>query len=83
MLITRPAIMFSNGEIFEGQTYSSVVAIAHKLSFTGEYIRGFVTSSGNFVLPEDAAKIALEAGQIKEEKDVLEPEDISHIILDD
>lgn len=83
MLITRAAIMFSNGEIFEGRSYSSVTEIARKLSYNGEHIRGFVTSSGEFVLPAEAAKIAYEAGQIPNLKENLEPEDISHNILDE
>jgi hypothetical protein len=76
MLITRPAIMFKDGEVFEGHSYGSVAQIAHKLGFYGEKVHGFVTTSGDFVLPDEAAKIAFENGQIPTEKDSLELEDI-------
>ena len=83
MIITRAAIMFSSGEIFEGQTYSSIISIASKLGFTGEKICGFVTSSGDFVLPQDAVTIALKAKQISNFKEKLEPEDIRpNLIVD-
>ena len=68
--------MFSNGEVVEGQSYSAIATTAHKLGFRGEKINGFVTSAGDFVDPVSAIPIALQAGQIKEEKDKLEPEDI-------
>lgn len=83
MLITRAAIMFQDGEVFEGRSYNSVIAIANKLGFTGDKIHGFVTSSGAFVLPEDAVKIAREANQISADKDSLEPEDLWKNVLDD
>ena len=83
MLITRPAIMFSDGEVFEGYSYSSVVTIAHKLGFMGDKVHGFVTTSGDFVLPDEAAKIAFDNGQIKEEKDSLDIEDIMPHVLED
>ncbi len=75
--------MFSDGEIFEGYSYASVSTIAHKLGFSGEKIHGFVTTSGDFVLPDEAAKIAFEAGQIPAEKDALELEDIMPNVLED
>jgi hypothetical protein len=65
MVITRAAIMFSNGEVVEGRSYSEISTMAGKLGFNGERIYGFVTSSDEFVLPKDAAKIAKKAGQIK------------------
>ena len=64
-MIVRAAIMFSNGEVVEGFNYSSISGIASKLGFGGEKIHGFVTSSGEFVLPKEAGIIALKARQIK------------------
>lgn len=74
MIITRAAIMFSNGEVVEGHSYSAVSSMAHKLGFNGEKIYGFVTSSGDFVLPKEAGEIALKAKQISTVIGVLTPE---------
>lgn len=76
MVITRAAIMFSNGEVLEGHTYSTILSLAHKLSFNGDKIYGFVTSSGQFVLPKEAATIATKAGQITTVIGVLTPEQL-------
>lgn len=74
MVITRAAIMFSNGEVVEGRSYSEISTMAHKLGFNGEKIYGFMTSSDEFVLPKDAAAIAEKAGQVKTLIGVLTPE---------
>lgn len=74
MVITRAAIMFQNGETVEGHDYGAITTLANKLSFTGEKIYGFVTSSGEFVLPEEAVTIALNAKQISEVVDRLTPD---------
>ncbi len=76
MIITRAAIMFSNGEVVEGHNYSDIMTIAHKISIDGEKIYGFVTSSGDFVLPVDAALIALKAKQVSSPIEELTPEDL-------
>lgn len=76
MIITRAAIMFSNGEIVEGHNYASISTIAHKLSYMGDKIFGFITSTGDFVLPQEANDIALEAGQISTPNEDLKPEDL-------
>lgn len=76
MVILRAAIMFSNGEVVEGHNYGNIMSLAHKLSFGGDMIHGFVTSDGNFVLPEEAADLALKAGQISTKTDKLNPEDL-------
>lgn len=83
MVITKAAIMFSNGEVLESHTYSTILLLAHKLSFTGDKIYGFVTSSGDFVLPKEAAKIAIKAGQIKTVIGVLTPEALWPYYLED
>jgi hypothetical protein len=74
MVITRAAIMFSNGEIVEGHSYSAVLTVANRMGFDGEKIYGFITSSDDFVLPKEAAEIAKKAGQIKTVIGVLTPE---------
>lgn len=76
MIISRAAIMFSNGEVVEGHNYGNIMSTAHKLSFQGDHIYGFTTSFGEFILPSEAAVIAFAAGQIPEETDDLKPEDL-------
>lgn len=76
MIISRAAIMFSNGEVVEGHNYGQILTTAHKLSFGGECIHGFTTSSGEFVLPDEASVIAFAADQIKEPTEKLTPEDL-------
>ncbi len=76
MIITRAAILFPNGETVEGHSYSNISSMAHKLGFSGEFLTGFTTSAGDFVLPTDAAEIALLAGQISTPVDELAPEDL-------
>lgn len=66
--------MFQNGEILEGRNYSEVNLVANKLGFTGEKIHGFSTSSGTFVLPNEAVEIAFGSNQIAERVDILTPE---------
>lgn len=76
MIITRAAIMYANGEVVDGRDYGYISSIAHKLSLPSERIEGFLTSSGEFVLPSDAAAIAVEARQITEAPSMLTPEDL-------
>jgi hypothetical protein len=76
MLIVRAAIMYSNGEVVEGRDYQSINSLAYKLGLSGDHINGFLNSSGEFVLPKDAAAIALKSGQIKKSTDELQPTDI-------
>lgn len=68
--------MFSNGEILEGHNYGNIMSLAHKLSFTGDTIHGFMTSDDDFVLPKKAAKIAFKEHQISTEVEELTPEDL-------
>lgn len=74
MVIIKAAIMFQNGEVVEGHNYSEITTLANKLSLSGDKIYGFVTSSGTFVLPNEAVEIALEAKQIAERVDKLTPD---------
>lgn len=76
MIITKAAILFYNGGVLEGHTYSQICYLAKKLGFTGDKIYGFMTSRDIFVDSSNAAYIAFESGQIKTEKDNLEPEDL-------
>lgn len=76
MFIIHAAIMFSNGEIVEGSEYHSIGLLARKIGFLGEHINGFVTNTGEFVLPQEAVSIALQSGQIKASVDLLTPEDL-------
>lgn len=83
MVIIKAAIMFDNGEVVEGQDYSRITTLAHKLSFKGDKVHGFMTSTGEFVLPDEAAKIALEAKQITAEVDQLTPDMLWPHLLED
>lgn len=83
MVIIKAAIMFNNGEVFEGHDYSQIVSLANKLSFSGDRIHGFMTSTGEFVLPTDAARIALESKQITEEVAQLTPDMLWPYLGDD
>lgn len=74
MVIIRAAIMFQNGEIVEGQDYGRIATLANRLSFSGDKVHGFMTSTGEFVLPEEAATIALNAKQISGTVDQLTPD---------
>ncbi len=65
MVIIKAAIMFENGEVVEGHDYGSISSLAQRLSLKGEKVHGFLTSSGEFVLPGEAAVIAIESGQLK------------------
>ena len=69
MVIIKAAIMFQNGEIVEGHNYREITTLANKLSLSGDKIYGFVTSSGIFVLPNEAVETALEVKQIGERAD--------------
>lgn len=76
MLISRAAIMYHNGEIIEGLDYGAIARIAQKLGWSGERIEGFVTSTGEFVLPDEAAEIAKQANQVINVRGKLSPEDL-------
>lgn len=66
--------MFESGEILEGHNYGFIASLAKKLGYHGEKVHGFITSSGEFVLPDEAVDIALNSKQITEIVDTLTPE---------
>lgn len=74
MVIIRAAIMYQNGEVVEGQDYGRITTLANRLSFSGDKVHGFMTSTGEFVLPTEAATIALNAKQIAGKVDQLTPD---------
>lgn len=76
MVITRAAIMYANGEVLEGRNYGEIASLGSKLGLCGEKILGFLTNSEQFVLPEEAAEIAIESKQISSVEDTLSPEDL-------
>lgn len=76
MVVTKAAIMYENGEILEGKDYSSINILAHKLSMYGNKDYGFLASDGTFMLPNEAAIVAYNAGQIDERVSFLLPEDL-------
>lgn len=68
--------MYSNGVVIEGRDYGRISNIAHRLSFPSEKIDGFITSAEEFVLPQEAAVIAVQAGQLPEIPEQLTPEQL-------
>lgn len=76
MYIIKAAVKYSDGEILEGRNYGRIIYLGNQLGRDGEKVFGFLTTSGEFVLPPKAAKIAAEAGQIGGVIDKLEPEDL-------
>lgn len=77
MIIVRAAIMFSNGEVLEGRDYGHILWLAQLLNYPlGSKKEGFMTSSGDFVLPKKASSIAVKAGQIETTVNKLLPEDL-------
>lgn len=76
-IIVKAAVMYSNGEVLEGRDYGHISNVAHKLSYPeGERIAGFVTHTGEFVLPDQAAKIAVAAKQLSEPLDKITPDNL-------
>lgn len=76
MVITRAAIMYANGEVLGGRNYGEIASLGSRLGLYGEKILGFLTNSDRFVLPEEAAEIAIESKQIDSVEDTLSPEDL-------
>lgn len=76
MFITNAAIMYQNGDVLEGKSYHKIHALAQKLGLSGEHICGFVDSSGEFVLPREAAIIASNSGQLVSHVVDLSPDDL-------
>lgn len=81
MYITHAAIMFKNGDIIEGHNYSQISSLASRLGFSGDKIRGFLTSTGEFVLPDEALTIALESHQVSNITETLTPEDLWPVLV--
>lgn len=81
------AALTKDGQVFSvprPARHNHVIYFAHKtlglsedpVEPLNEDVQGFVTSTGRFVDRAEAAKIALEAGQIPEAKDALYSEDV-------
>lgn len=81
--IIHAAIMYSNGEVLEGRDYHSITILAQKIGFPKERIYGFINSSGDFVLPQEAAIIAVNAGQINRHLKDLTPDDLWPVLQTD
>jgi len=79
-VIIKAAIMYANGEILEGRDYGYINSLGHKLSYPEQQrIQGFITNTGEFVLPEQAAVIAVEAHQIDKAPEKLNPDNLWRI----
>lgn len=82
-LANQNPINVDRGIVFCGHRHPhcmySMIAITGKRSVeseVGEYVQGFLTNKNRFVGREEAAIIAFDANQIKEEKERLYSEDI-------
>ncbi len=64
MRIVSAAIKTEDGEVFSGERHAELIRMAI-ISGSEDYVEGFLTEDGAFVTREEAAKIAFEAGQIK------------------
>jgi hypothetical protein len=66
--------------IYTGRNHADIIwtlaTINHIDFIVTQDMQGFVTDTGRFVDRTEAAKIAFEAGQIKEEKRILFSEDL-------
>lgn len=61
----------------EGQDYNQIISIAHRFGFTGTYVSGYLTSTGDFIDRNRAKEIAIEAGQLPADfKDKIQPKDL-------
>ena len=69
--IIRAAIMFEHGGLVQGKDYGSITALAKKISHSGDYIRGYVLSDGEFIPEEEAYAFAKESGQLDEDGDIM------------
>lgn len=76
MVITRAAIMYSNGEVLDGRSYGEIHSLGSKLGLCGEKVLGFLTNSEQFVSPDEAAEIAVQSKQVDTLNDTLSPEDL-------
>lgn len=65
-MIVESAIL-KDGVIYTGRRHVNIIH-AHPFQFFHNCEQGFVTDTGEFVNREEASKIALECGQIKELK---------------
>lgn len=83
MYIIHAAIMYSNGEVLEGRDYHSITTLAQKIGFPKEHIHGFMCSDGEFVLPQDAALIATNSGQLNRQVEELTPDDLWPVFQSD
>lgn len=75
--------MYSNGEVLEGRDYHSITILAQKIGFPKEHIYGFMSSSGEFMLPQDAAMVAVNSGQINRQLKELTPDDLWPVVQTD
>lgn len=77
MFVKRAAILYEDGEVFEGKDYPTIYNLARQLGAHGEGIRGFIDSSDNFINAETALELAKAAHQLPEDyAGELYPEDI-------
>lgn len=82
-LANQNPVNVDRGIVFCGHRHPhcmySMIAITGKRSVepeVGEYVQGFLTNKNRFVGREEAAIIAFDANQIKEEKETLYSEDL-------
>ncbi len=76
----KEAAIFYNGNIYTGKRHCDIIHNIVLETYTSPIkgIQGFVTEDGIFVTREQAARIAYEAGQIKQKKSELYSEDLTN-----
>jgi hypothetical protein len=70
------AAIEKDGCVQVGKRHCDILNAVKPFGYLKDGTQGFVTSTGRFVTREIAAKIAYEAGQIKEPKRLLFSEDL-------
>jgi hypothetical protein len=79
MTSIKAAAVLHNGEVWTGHRHAEIMRAIwakHGAVQISQEAQGFVTDDGKFVGREEAARIALLAGQIQKEKSELFSEDV-------
>jgi hypothetical protein len=76
--IKSAAIQTSDGQVFTGINHSQCLVDMKekKIPRRGRCVQGFITSEDIFVTRKNAVQIAIDAGQIKDQTEVLFSEDL-------
>ena len=76
-MITAAAIRENSGTIHIGKTHVEIIKAAIRAGMIEDFEEGFITQEGKFVNRREAAIIAFNCGQIKEQLFELRSQDLS------